>query len=321
MSFVWTLPGQLPDKAALDRMRQHFQEPAEPMPEAWFMSGEINYWTGLVGVDPTEFEASTLGHTIDEAVSGIRCFPEIRFVPVWKAWIPYLLPYALAHETEYHTRTTLSSSVISALLNIYPNGIIEEYQGFRNDIIHAICARALPHTLARDNPKPDQENILIITDIWDGNSFFFTDEPDEIIGFPILFCLKYLRTSEIEEWAASMLGIESVQIRLRFMIWWLAFNRFLTGAQEWPQDGKVRDLLEEAGLPSPFFLPAFPSFDAFIPSANLAAFKSYLAKQLTFDLFQQWSADIKANADYYLSVVEPVLQRFEREFFGQLDNK
>jgi hypothetical protein len=319
MNCLWTLPGQPLDHAALERMRQNFQEPAEPMPEAWFMSGEINYWTGLVGVDPAGFEVSTLEHTLDEAASGIRCFPENPFVPLWKAWILYLLPHALVCEKEKDKFILLIPPIIGALITIYPDRIVEEYQGFRNDIIRAICARVLPQTLARDNPQPAREDIRIVNDIWD-LSLFFSDEPLEFLSVSILFCLKYLQTNEIEEWATSVLGIESVQFHLEFMIWWLAFNEFLKRVREWPLDGRVSKLLKETNLTEwSLPLPAFASFDAFIPTVNLAAFESALAVQLSFATFQQWSRDIRSNAGYYLALIEPILQRFERMFFCRSD--
>ncbi len=316
MSFVWTLPGRLPDQAALDRMKQHFPEPAEPMPSAWFM-GEINFWTSLMGADPAEFEVSELGHTIRETVSGIRCFPEVQFVPVWEQWMLYLLPYALANQEYAGWFITLSEEVIGALLNRYPNGIVEEYPGFRDDIMHAICARAIPHKLGRDNPQPNGENFLIVNDIWD-YSLYFSLEPNESLSLSILFCLKYLGIDEIEDWAASIFTIDSVQFHLDLIIWWRAFNKFLQRAQDWPQDGKINALLKETGLTSLFFLPTYTSFEEFIPAENLAAFKNCFTQQLTHDIFQRWAADIRANSEYYLSIVDPVLQVFESEFFWSI---
>jgi hypothetical protein len=34
MKLIWKLPGEPPNPDAIARMRQHFQKPSEPMPQA-----------------------------------------------------------------------------------------------------------------------------------------------------------------------------------------------------------------------------------------------------------------------------------------------
>src|ERR1700694_1227801 len=91
MQLIWKVPGKPPDPAAIMRMRQHFQKPDELMPIAWFM-GEIVFYESLSTESPQTLDAKEIGAGLDDIAGGIFCFPEVSYVPVWKAWFKYLLP-------------------------------------------------------------------------------------------------------------------------------------------------------------------------------------------------------------------------------------
>ena len=307
MRCVWTLPAQPPDRAALERMRRHFPKPDELMPEAWFL-GEVLFYGWLAEKSPEELALHALEHAFLEIGTGVGYFPWTSYVPTWKAWFRYLLPYAIARA---HESSILLPYVITALMWIYPQDITAEYEGFRDDVVAALGSQAIPQTLARDQPRPDREDIPAINDIWDF-SFWFAERPYEVLSQSLLFNLKYLRPPEIEEWAASLLRIDNAQFRLEFILWWLAYHEFSIQARDWTAGTDLNALLEHTGLLDRLYrMPPFQSLDDLIPPPNWLTFQKVLVRGLSQDTIQDWSADILSKAGYLADSLEWVLLDFE----------
>src|SRR5262245_61866957 len=99
MSVIWSIPGEQPDPAAIGRMRQYFPKPVELMPVAWFM-GEIVFYESLAKQSPQALGASEICRALNDIAGGIFCFPEVDFVPIWRAWLKYLLPDLILRANE-----------------------------------------------------------------------------------------------------------------------------------------------------------------------------------------------------------------------------
>lgn len=338
MAFIWQLPYRPPDSAALERMRRHFPKPSEPMPYAWFM-GSISFFTGLAETPPEKLNENDLMEPFLEIAAGLTLFPQVDYVTTWKAWFKYLLPYALEivnskKDTSWYP--PILSEMITALMSVYPQHIVEEYEGFRDDVVYSLGTRIFPQVLSRDDPHPGDASLYnpVFNDIWD-----FSNTPDmehpgthEEFSLPIIFCLKYLRPVEIDSWVKSFVEIESPQWHLAVMTWWLAWDKFLRLAQNWPQDGNIECLLdEETGLLDRVINHyPFASIDDFIAHENRIAFHEALSRYLTRNIFQAWAVDIRSHQTFVYSggdfpisdalrtSLEQTLQNFEKTFFDSI---
>ncbi len=205
MAFKWQIPYQPPDPAALERMRRHFGIPSELMPEAWFLSG-TTYIEGYDDVPPETIDADSIGYLFREIWTGIAFFPGVS-PDRWKAWFRYLLPYALVlvNTRQDDSRLDrLQEGIFRAFCHIYPQQIIEEYPGFRDDVVYTLGSRIIPDLLSRDDPAPMSASLQnpVFNDIWD-----FTNSPSketpglyEEFDLPMQFCLHYLNEAEMETW-------------------------------------------------------------------------------------------------------------------------
>jgi hypothetical protein len=94
-------------------------------------------------------------------------------------------------------------------------------------------------------------------------------------------------------WLKSILAINSLQWRLHFVLCLAELNSFLHSAQNWPQDGKIQDLLAPLlGTTSSHWIPDYSSLDAFLPFKNLTAFYHELKQQMLQTTLDSWADDI-----------------------------
>jgi hypothetical protein len=337
MSFQWQMPNPSPDPSALQRMRQHFLLPPEPMPEAWFMSGEVNLFTWLYEMPPDELMKNRrlCEVVFREIASGLNFFPKVSYVKDWRAWFKYLLPSAILHAQAWNTHVLVLA--LNAFMAVYPDGIIEEYSGFRQDVVYTLGTRFIPEKLSRDElPNPNFQHVQnpVFNDLWDETGYMGMEYPgvgDEP-GLAMFFCLKYLTSQEIVSWVDSIIRIKSPQWYLTVITWWLAFNQFLKLVQNWPQNGKLKDYFEATELIkyASLQLRSFNSFNDLIPHQNLDTFNAELSRQLTFDVFQLWAAEIRSHrtiivdgetyplAEDTIRTIEDILADFEMKFFNSL---
>src|SRR4051794_39067246 len=142
MDFVWKLPNDPPDSAAIQRMKGYFQKPQELMPVAWFISGKIDYYENLGTKAPAKVDSRELGEALHEIAGGIIAFPEVHFVTVWRDWFKFLLPYAIEKADEPGSYIgQVYQDIMVATVAVYPDNIIEEYPGFRNDLVGTVGTR------------------------------------------------------------------------------------------------------------------------------------------------------------------------------------
>ncbi|MHB8751709.1 MAG: hypothetical protein ACYDBJ_21275, partial [Aggregatilineales bacterium] len=300
MRFSWQFPNPPLDVDALQRMRHHFVKPSQSMPEAWFM-GDIRYFTWLDRIPPEELmKEDRFGHALDEIAGGVFAFPKAKYV--WKEWFKYLLPYAIAEAGNYFSYycDPVLSLTIPTLIAFYPDGIVEEYTGFRDDVLDTLGTRYYCRILPDDRPLVPNAAYPLLPDSWDFANCSGVPLPSlrEDFGLAMTFCLKYLTPSEIENWVQSLISIDNPQWHLAIIRCWLAIYTFLEQAHCGSDDADIGRFFEEPGFfkVSRFAHRRFGALDAFIPPQNFLSLRSALSRQLTIDRFQSWAADIRSHA-------------------------
>jgi hypothetical protein len=204
MPFEW-IPGRGIDGDAVERMKQHFPQPTKPTYEAWFISGTINYHHWLF--QPFEALSSRdLAEYLFDTGSGITSFGRYE---EWVVWFQYLLPRLLPRFWEENLLTLM----LDYVFNLYPDGLVEEYSGFRDDIM-----RTLPQAIM--SPELWKDGDLALFPFY-GN--YGSDRYSPIYA-SMFFCLMYLSTQEIVSWVASLACIEGE-------FWQEGLSTWLKGAQ------------------------------------------------------------------------------------------
>src|SRR5579885_3675644 len=165
--FRWKVPNEPPDFEALARMRLHFPKPSEPMPYAWFM-GDIDFMMEIMDAPPEMLDSQMILRPLSELASGIVIFHMVsQYIPVWKSWYRYLLPYALSIEDIPTVDGLLLGNLLKGCFALYPQKIAEEYPGFRNDLVYTLGMLVVPLPIARDNMRlKDKLKNPLFNDIW-----------------------------------------------------------------------------------------------------------------------------------------------------------
>jgi hypothetical protein len=230
--------------------------------------GELVFYDSLSQTSPQTLDAKEVCRALGDIAGGIFSFPEVEYVPVWKAWFKYLLPDLILRADDPANFNSydlwILVKAIMACFNVYPQQIDEEYPGFRDDLVATLGSRAIPQKLAREQMTQKDEASPLFADIWDERqtieNYGFVSLQE--VNSSILFCLKYSTVVELAEWTASLFQIESPQ-------WHLQLIFSLT---EW--------------------IPNFKSLDDFIPAPNVTAFEQSVSTHFSFDLFRTWTDEI-----------------------------
>lgn len=211
MKLEWIPCNPLIDEA-LQRLKDHFPKPKEPPPEAWFISGEINYLNWVIETPPEEMALSDLKWYLHDSLSGLRNFPMVEMgVERWTYTYHYLMPRLLERSHEEY----LLSELIKFFVQLYPDTIPDTYPGFRADVLQTLgCALMQPpfwgdNDLSREFVAREQQSYLL----FGSEDFIFT------LSSALIFCLKYLTPSEIETWCESLFQIEGRHWHYNFMMW------------------------------------------------------------------------------------------------------
>jgi hypothetical protein len=162
-------------------MRQHFPKPERLMPVAWFMGGKIDFHTEIAESRRDEIEPSAILEALNDIAGGIYCFPDTEYVADWVAWFKYLLPESIQRLEDNKTMV--------ALMNVYPESIIEEYSGFRDDVVSTLGICLLPEHLSRDDKESDDPPNAVLNDFWNMSWDYWTDAEIWLVS-SVLFCLE-----------------------------------------------------------------------------------------------------------------------------------
>jgi hypothetical protein len=227
--FRW-IPGQGMDRDRIERLREHFGRPSQPMGQAWFMGEERRMFPELAG-DVDELGVSEIQHAVNEIPAGYSAFGPMR---EWHDWYHYLLPKLLPRAHDFSTASILES-LITGFMAIYPNGVYSApYKTFREDVLLTLGRCMMePHCwkgsevvlgsmLHRSNRNPAKVWMW-----WDASGDFSSS---------MFFCLKYLPEDLVAGWLRSVLAIPSPHWRGQVIAWAVGAHSFLTGENKWPAD-------------------------------------------------------------------------------------
>lgn len=227
--FLW-IPGQGVDAAALNRLRLHCRRPSQPMGEAWFMGEKRRMFDNLLG-NLNDLSVFELQSPLTEIASGTGSFgPHAE----WNSWYHYLLAVLLPRSHEAFV-SYLLESLVTGFIALYPNGLHKgPYKGFSEDVLKTLgqCMMdphcwhgsniAVGRTLHRSNNNPAG-----IWRWWDCSGD---------LAASMVFCLKYLPESLVEEWLKSVLAISSPHWRAQVMVWMVGAADLLNETVKWPSE-------------------------------------------------------------------------------------
>lgn len=191
MQFRWT-PSEPLSADAIARMKAHFHKPESDPPEPWFMSAKQRYFSGLQEA-LTNHPADTyyVQDFLHDVGGGIRIFGRRQ---EWVDWYLFLLPFLLERIFE----DELLLLTLNYFFNLYPHVIVEEYSGFRDDVLVTL-GRCIMNPFLWENGDLDTQHWWF--DEWAG---YWVPS----LNASMMFGMKYLTDEEIPEWIASIGSIQ-----------------------------------------------------------------------------------------------------------------
>ncbi len=205
MAFEW-IPGHGMDADAIERMERKFRRPKKPSYEAWFMSGNIHYHYWLFQPIGT-LTSHDLTHYLYDTCGGIMNFGRRE---EWVGWFHYLLPYLLPRFRELD----MLELMMNYIFNLYPDGLIDEYPGFRADILATLPQAIMSSDFWQDGDLSDSVHFYELWGEFHSSHIFCS----------LFFCLRYLTPDEIVSWVASIAAVKG-------KIWRSTIWRWLDGLQ------------------------------------------------------------------------------------------
>lgn len=295
---------------AVERMKNHFHclKPKQPMGEAWFIGKERRLYHELIDKPFAKIKPSDLSTEIlFEIASGTKSFGHRE---EWDEWFKYLLPQLILRSSEsYFFNELLAQSTVSAFMNVYWNGIPEEYSGFRNDVIISLSLCLMNEELWFDciDEKANATHLRakFLDTYQDGKNELRLDwnagKSNESLSALMFFCLKYLNPKEISFWVKSLFSIGDIYWKGALMVW-------ILGAYDILKQPIISPLMIEKSNPelewenSHTLGSRYGSMDAehpphedyndnknFIPFENAECFIEEINKHLTDELILEWA--------------------------------
>lgn len=293
--FEW-IPGEGVESAAVDRLESAFRRPAEPMGEAWFMSDERRMFVELFD-PPSGLPVDLLQHALYEIASGTGSFGPLD---EWRAWFDYLLPHLVRRSHETYVDPLLEVT-ITAFITQYPTGIDDEpYSGFRTDVLNSL-GRCLMDKVCWPGGEIDVRvclNKCFVQSI----GLWYWGNASGSLSASLFFCLKYLRSDELQTWFESVFHISSPVWRAQVMVWLLGAHSVLTGTVKSPSRFPTRDSpqieWDECHVLTGYYLddhsPSRGEPVEFIPPANRQTALDIVTAYFTDDVFLEWLESISS---------------------------
>lgn len=211
-----------PNSDCIERMRDHFHRPTEPMGEAWFM-GETRHMFDFMLGDLDEFSLEELRRPLEEIASGNSSFGPMQ---EWTVWYRYLLAQLLPRNAE-RSFDSLYQHLVTAFIAVHPRQIDEPYSGFAEDTIHTLgrClmdpARWNGERLAIGAPEDPLARGRHAAFEWSVACGDFSAG--------MFFCAKYLDEKDLTSWLDSVFAIRCPLWTTQLYTWLLATHPLLTG--------------------------------------------------------------------------------------------
>lgn len=320
---------------AIERMRTHFPKPNYLVGEAWFISkkrrlySEINTKNSFNKIQPIDLSA-----ILFEISSGTKSFGHRE---EWDEWFKYLLPDLIIRTQEFkYFNFMLVPDIVTAFMSIYWKGIVEEYEGFRNDIISSLSLCLMNDNLWFDYKNENTQSTNLRPNFLDS----YLDGRDELklgwncgasdgnLSAMMFFCLKYLKPEEIVSWVKSLFSIQDIYWKGALSVW-------LLGAYDLLQESIVIPSMIEKAIPditwdySSVLGSRYGSIDAehsshedfndnkdFLLAENTKIFLEEVRKQMSPELLIKWaeqfSQDQLASESTY-NVPELLLEKISNK--------
>jgi len=207
---LW-IPGMEPDPAALQRLKDHFRKPAQPMGEAWFM-GERRFFTELMTQDSSQWELGLIESALIALASGPGCFGVLK---EWTDWLHYLLP-RLLERIEGWEWMEVYESLVTAFMARYPDERGEyPYAPFLEDVLKTLGRVPMSASNWKDGRLVARGLISVMEDSALGPFL----SCGGTISVALFLHLKYLDEASFPEWLASVLPIDDPVWRFKIVLW------------------------------------------------------------------------------------------------------
>ena len=278
------------------------------MGEAWFIGEKRRLFTELIDAPFEQIKTTDLSVDILFAISsGTKSFGHRE---EWDEWFKYLLPDLILRCQDFKWfNEMLVQNVVTAFMSIYWNGINEEYEGFRGDVISSLSHCLMSEDLWFESKVENTQTINLIPvflDLYkDGKDElrlgWNAAKSDENLSAMLFFCLKYLTPEEIRTWTKSIFLITSEHLRGAFMIWLLGAYDILNEPIVLPS--KIVKANPKIDWDDFHLLGSrYGSIDAehppdkdfndnrhFLPSENVKVFLEEIHRQMTDALIIDWA--------------------------------
>lgn len=224
-AYLWT-PKKGVSLDAVERMRAHTRKPLKPMGEAWFMSEERRLYTELMEKPFEEILNNGLSEILFEISSGTSCFGHLE---EWDDWFRYLLPDLIVHSRDHKFFLIYGyvQQTVTAFMSVYWKEIVEEYKGFREDVINSLSLCLMNNEFWFDYKDKGTGEVYPKTSFlsWEEENGQWVDwdagRANENLSAMLFFCLKYLYAEEIVTWVESLFAIRDPYWRGALMVWLL----------------------------------------------------------------------------------------------------
>jgi hypothetical protein len=287
--FIWE-PGIGPQESSIKRQKEHFSlRPKVPMGEAWFMSEERKLYTQLVKCESSVLPTDYLAQCTGEIGSGTSCFGHFQ---EWDDWFYYLLPYSIERPDVLFSYPTLLEQLMSAFMVQNPVTIEEEYDFYRADILASLPLCVMHPVWWKNEFRLGMPKAGVVA----GNCAYRCEGS---VAISMFFCLKYLDSAEIVEWAASLFRIKDVYFIAQLVTWLAATSVMLEAAvlQQPAQFMKKSDNI--VGWYGDWYITGNYTGDnsgakgGFITENNRQAFVKAAKENISEALMLQWMSLIK----------------------------
>jgi hypothetical protein len=226
MDFRWT-PNKPLDPRIPERMRAAFPMPSEPPPDAEFWPETKSYSGDLMAALRDRDEVELMRYLTSMGVKRVEPYS------LWAEWFLYLLPDLIemsfnVKAFEYHGpayKMGLQPDIVHYLMNIYIDGFVEEYPGFREDLLESVGQVVMspqwwssPETLREffDNSAMERDELVEWNQFQGWTSNFRAS---------MFLCLRFLNAPEIAGWVDSIAAIDTDEWRRSVTGWLRAFQR------------------------------------------------------------------------------------------------
>lgn len=289
------IPGQGPDRTALQRLRALTRVPKQPMGEAWFMGETRRMYPALMHDDPSRWPRDELDSALYELASGPVAFGPLR---EWSLWFAFLLPRALEllgrSDAAAFDDSRLLSGLITATFVHYPDG--ERLPAnLRQDLLDTLGRAMFAPSLW--NASGMQKNAFCSP--WQrGTRHGDMLDPSDAFSASCILIATYLDPERLAHWLDSVMRIADPFWRAGWVVW-------LAGAAPVLIDGAYPSALDSGGFHLADWLnahlldaPSKPIVPDVLPAAFVDAerrqlLQASLRRNLDRRRLQQWGADLR----------------------------